>query len=858
MFIGAFKSTYAITRVSTSAAGAQGNSDSFNPVFSPDGSKIAFNSMATNLVADDTNFFNADIFVKDLATGAITRISVGADGTQANGSSSSFVFSPDGGKIAFQSDASNLVAGDTTGFTDIFVKDLATGAITLVSRSAAGAQGDYTSYNPVFSPDGSKIAFESEASNLITGDTNHSGDIFVKDLATGEVTRVSVSDSGDQSHFESSNPVFSPDGSKIAFVSRALELAGGVFNGNTDIFVKDLATGAISRVSVDAAGTAANSWSNAPVFSPDGSKIAFYSEASNLVAGDTNNDGDFFIKDLATGAITRISVDAAGAQANQGGVGKLAFSPDGSKVAFVSGSSNLITGDTNSAEDVFVKDLTTGAITRVSVDAAGAQGNSFTFDRAVFSPDGSRIAFSSHASNFVAGDTNSDNDIFIKNLTPDPEDPAIYRGNAAPVRVNTAPVTISDVDNSALPGGSLTAALTAGNHAGDALTLIASQTPGTGIEVSGSTVKYNGTAIGTLSGSGTASLSVTLNASADVAAVEALAGAVSFSALGSAPSTDTRTVTFTLVDGPSGTDTGSFTQAVQVTSAPQVHNDFDGDGKSDIVWRNDAGVGQIWDMDGATILETNSLGTVPTNWKVAGIGDFNADGNTDLLWRNDAGVTQIWKMDDSAFANTHNLGVIPAVWKLASTGDFNGDGTTDLLWRHDNGTVQMWDMNNGAIADTHNLGMIPTAWKLAGTGDFNGDGKTDLLWRNDSGVAQIWDMDGGNILSATSLGSIPTTWNVAGIGDFNGDSKSDILWRNDSGITQIWNMNDGAIASTRGLGLIPNDWKVGSVGDYNGDLKSDILWRNDSGLAQMWEMNDGTITQATSLGMIPDNWHVIA
>ncbi|MBR1123495.1 FG-GAP repeat protein [Bradyrhizobium lablabi] len=303
---------------------------------------------------------------------------------------------------------------------------------------------------------------------------------------------------------------------------------------------------------------------------------------------------------------------------------------------------------------------------------------------------------------------------------------------------------------------------------------------------------------------------------------------------------------------------GTFGITLEGVPVGGVPHDFNGDGKSDIVWRNDAGVGQIWDMDGATILDANSLGGVPTNWNVAGTGDFNGDGKADLLWRNDAGVTQIWNMDDGAIASTRSLGVIPTNWNVLGAGDFNGDGQADLLWRNDNGTVQMWDMNDGAIVGAHNLGVIPAAWKLAGTGDFNGDGNTDLLWRNDNGVAQIWDMDGGNILSATSLGSIPTNWQVAGVGDFNGDSKSDILWRNDSGVTQIWNMNNATIDSTRGLGVIPTTWEVGAIGDYNGDHMSDIVWRNDSGVTQMWEMNDGAITQATSLGVIPDNWHIIA
>ncbi|MBR1124542.1 PD40 domain-containing protein [Bradyrhizobium lablabi] len=845
--IGAFKPTYILTRVSTDAAGTQGNSEAAEPVFSPDGSKIAFSSMASNLVAGDS-IGDYDIFIKDLATGAIDLVSSEPD---IYGGSTP-VFSPDGSKIAFV--GSGLVG------SGIFVKDIVTGAIALVSTSAAGTPANGGSYDLTFSPDGSKIAFASPATNLVAGDTNGAYDIFVKDLTTGAVTRVSVDAAGAEGDGYSDTPVFSPDGNKIAFQSSASNLVAGDTNNATDVFVKDLTTGTVTLVSVNGVGAQGNLASGTPVFSPDGNKVAFQSGASNLVPGDTNDSFDIFVKDLTTGAITRVSVNTAGVQAN-GHSGEPVFSPEGGRIAFFSDASNLVAGDTNGSRDIFVMDLTTGEVSRISIGAAGPEGNGHSF-QLVFSPDGSSIAFFSLAPNLVAGDTNHTSDIFLGRSTFDPEDPAVYVENAAPVRVATQPVTVTDIDNSDFDGGSLTVALTAGSHAGDSLTLIVSQTAGSGIELSGATVNYYGTAIGTLSGSGTASLSIALNAHADAVAVGALARAVGFSSTSDDPTVDARTVTFTLVDGSGtangGADTGSFTQTVMVTPVNDAPNDFNGDGRSDIVWRHDSGVGQIWDMDGATILDANSLGAVPTTWDVAGTGDFNADGKADLLWRNDAGVAQIWNMDDGAIASTHALGAIPTAWKLLGTGDFNGDGTTDLLWRHDNGSVQMWDMNDGAIIDTHALGVIPAAWKLAGTGDFNGDGKSDLLWRNDSGVAQIWDMDGGNVLSANSLGAIPTTWQIAGIGDFNGDRMSDILWRSDSGVAQVWNMNDATIQSTRALGLIPNEWKVGAVGDYNGDHMSDIIWRNDSGLTQMWQMNDGAIAQATSLGVVPTNWHIIA
>ncbi|MFZ1414112.1 MAG: hypothetical protein WAS73_05975 [Defluviicoccus sp.] len=405
-----------ITRVSTAADGTQGNGSSYHSVFSPDGARVAFSSGASNLVVGDTNGVD-DIFVKDLASGAIVRISTGAGGTQGNGECRSPVFSPDGSKVAFQSDASNLVASDTNGSTDIFVKTLATGAIERISTDVNGAQGNAASSQPVFSPDGTKVAFGSYASNLVAGDSNGKGDVFVKTLATGVIERVSTAADGTQGNgslYVISLPVFSPDGSKVAFESDASNLVAGDTNSNGDIFVKNLATGAIERVSADVSGAQGNSNSIHPVFSPDGSKVAFQSWASNLVAGDTNNRIDIFVKNLATGAISLVSTAADGTQGTGGDFGSLRprFSPDGTKVAFHSDASNLVAGDTNGVADAFVKTLATGAIERVSTAANGVQGNGWSVF-SDFSPDGTKVVIDSSASNLVAGDTNGTGDIFV-------------------------------------------------------------------------------------------------------------------------------------------------------------------------------------------------------------------------------------------------------------------------------------------------------------------------------------------------------------------------------------------------------------------------------------------------------------
>jgi Tol biopolymer transport system component len=418
-------STGAVTRVSTAADGTQRDSDAFLPVFSPDGSKIAFEDVK-DLANND---IQRDIFVKDLASGALTQVSTAADGARIIGLSANPAFSPDGRSIAFQA----TTAGPFSPF-GIFVKNLASGALTLVSTAADGTEGNNTSQLPAFSPDGRKIAFDSFASNLVAGDTNNANGIFVKDLATGAVTRVDTAADGTQANGQASlSFVFSPDGRKIAFESDATNLVAGDTNGQADIFVKNLATGAVTRVDTAADGTQANGQSFSFVFSPNGRKIAFTSNASNLVAGDTNGQADIFVKDLVSGAVTRVSVAADGVQAN-GGSDNPVFSPDGRKIAFISDASNLVAGDTNGVNDVFVKDLVSGAVTRVSIAAGGVQANGASFlnlghAQEAFSPDGRKIVFDSLASNLVAGDTNAASDIFVATLTSQ-NHPPILAGHA--------------------------------------------------------------------------------------------------------------------------------------------------------------------------------------------------------------------------------------------------------------------------------------------------------------------------------------------------------------------------------------------------------------------------------------------
>ena len=280
-------------RVSVASGGAEGNSDSDRPSISADGRYVAFFSVASNLVPGDTNSA-WDIFVHDRQTGATERVSMATGGAEGNGWSQNSSLSADGRYVAFVSAASNLVPEDTNGKPDAFVHDRQTGATERVSVATGGAEGNSDSDRPSISADGRYVAFFSVASNLVPGDTNSAWDIFVHDRQTGATERVSMATGGAEGNNGSAYPSISADGRYVAFESTASNLVSGDTNGSVDIFVHDRQTGATNRASTASDGTQGNGSSYYPSLSADGSSIAFPSVASNLVPGDTNGFFDIF------------------------------------------------------------------------------------------------------------------------------------------------------------------------------------------------------------------------------------------------------------------------------------------------------------------------------------------------------------------------------------------------------------------------------------------------------------------------------------------------------------------------------------------------------------------------------------
>ena len=366
----------ATVRVSVNSHAQQGNrySGLYGSVaVSANGRYVAFTSRASNLVPGDTNRA-ADVFVRDLNRGVTRRVSVSSRQRAGNRSSAASAISGNGRFVVFASRASNLVPEDTNHKRDVFVRDTLKGGDAAGVGQLERTSGKWAKpHAGAISADGRYVAFISEASNLVAGDTNGASDVFVRDCKSGVTRRVSMNSAGHQGKGKSTRPAISADGRYVAFTSSAANLVAGDTNDASDVFVRDRKTRVTRRVSVTSDGLQGNHLSRAPSLSAHGRYVAFASRASNLVQGDTNRTRDVFVHDRRTGATQAISVGPSGLPGNENNYPP-AISADGRYVAFASEASNLVAGDTNGVGDVFVRDRTTGAIESVSVNSTGQLG----------------------------------------------------------------------------------------------------------------------------------------------------------------------------------------------------------------------------------------------------------------------------------------------------------------------------------------------------------------------------------------------------------------------------------------------------------------------------------------------------
>jgi Tol biopolymer transport system component len=408
----------AITLVSEATTGGSGNSGSYS--FSPggrnvsaDGRYVVYNSQASDLVTGDTNG-HQDIFLYDTANQTTTLISSDASGDPSNNASYFPSISADGRYVVFYSHASDLVAGDTNGNLDIFLYDTVSETTTLISNDVSGDPSDNGSYQPSISADGRYVVYSSLATDLVTGDTNGYRDIFLYDTVNQTTTLVSSNASGGPSDYDSYTPSISADGRYVVYNSSATDLVANDPNGTIgDIFLYDTENGTNTLISKGDPITGANGYSARPSISSDGRYIAFESSASNLVANDLNGaTQDIFLYDTLTKSTVLISsgdpITGASAISYNASI-----SADGLFVAFYSHADNLLSGDTNGYSDVFIYNSETGVTELVTVDTGGSGTNNFSYAPSI-SGDGSTIFFESIASDLVANDTNGTTwDVFL-------------------------------------------------------------------------------------------------------------------------------------------------------------------------------------------------------------------------------------------------------------------------------------------------------------------------------------------------------------------------------------------------------------------------------------------------------------
>lgn len=340
------------TLVSASDLGLSGSGDSSAPVISADGRYVAFVSSAPDLVADDSNGV-PDVFVHDRLTGQTLMASVSVTGRAASGESRAPSLSSSGRFITFSSKANDLVLGDVNNAEDVFVRDMQTGVTVRVSIGGSGENAAGESSSPVISANGRYVAFASTASNVAGNDSNDASDVFVRDMQLGTTSMISVTSAGGSGAGASDQPAMSADGQIVAFRTTAPDLGSGA-GAISQVIVVDRASKKI--VTASGPGSGGDEASSLPAVSANGRRIAFVSLASNLVSGDSNNTSDVFLFDLDTSKVTRLSVLTSGAQSS-GGCAQVALSANGEYAAFVSSADDLISGDGNGADDVFVVPL---------------------------------------------------------------------------------------------------------------------------------------------------------------------------------------------------------------------------------------------------------------------------------------------------------------------------------------------------------------------------------------------------------------------------------------------------------------------------------------------------------------------
>ncbi len=734
----------------------------------------------------------------------IERVSVKPGGGNPAGDSLEASVSANGRYVAFDSTAVDLVAGDTNGVRDIFVYDRQTDTTTRVSVSSSSVQANGRSIVSDISDDGRYIVFSSRATNL-TSDTYPAlivdpnnpptlvqpQQIFLRDTVNNTTTLISkaggLASSTAAANSESITPMISTNSQYVIYSSIATDLLPGDTDSFSDIYRYDILSGTTTLVSVNNSGAKGNAKSLEPTISGDGQLVAFSSDASNLGGPANDQNRDVFLRNISAGTTTPVTLGGTAASGFTDSQEPI-VSEDGSFIVFESFREDLVASDNNGIRDIFGYDVQTGAYSLLTLSSDNIQTNDISHEPGV-SSDGRFVIFESSATNLVSGDTNGVADVFVRD-----------RKLGKTMRVS---------------------------------------------------VDVNGINTGT-----------NISEKPDI-------------------SSNGRFIVFATRNVLTPDDS-AILEDIYFSDRARRH-DLDFSGEADTVWRNlVTGDLLTYLMSSTNVISGKVVFTISDlDWKISGIGDFNGDGKNDILWRHQTnGQNWMYLMDGATVISSSYVNTVPdSNWKVQGIGDFNGDGKDDILWRHaTNGIFWMYLMDGPtSLVSDHVVTVSDLNWKTF-VGDFNGDGKDDILWRHSSasgtdpldGIDWMYFMNGITVTSSQGVDYTHPDWKISGIGDFNGDGKDDIFWRNTvldlnsdgkgDGTNWMYLMNGKNIITNQFVDVVDPSWTLKTVADYDADGKDDIIWKQDSsGVNWMYLMDGPAISTSTQLNNLPTtpDWQLI-
>lgn len=305
-------------------------------------------------------------------------------------------------------------------------------------------------------------------------------------------------------------------------------------------------------------------------------------------------------------------------------------------------------------------------------------------------------------------------------------------------------------------------------------------------------------------------------------------------------------------------------QLVASPNAAHALSDFNGDRHGDILWRNANGAVSEWQLTGDIRGDQARAGVFDAyadlSWRIVETPDWNGDGRSDILWRNTDGRISVWEAQAGGTfrQSAYNDGSVGNAWAIAAAGDTNGDGKDDILWRNQDGSISVWTSSGaGFQQNSYFHGSVGTSWKVAGLADLNGDGRADIVWRNDNGALSTWLAGASGFRESAYNDRADPTWHIAALADFDGDGRGDILWRNDNGAVSMWRSNGSGFDQSVYNAMVATGWHVSTVGDFNNDGRADILWRNDDGRLSTWESTETSFVQNVYSNAVGTDWSIV-